>query len=75
MKAVAFFLLLLSLPALLAARQPSSPKPLAFMHVTVIDGTGAKPRDDQIVVITGDRITALGSAGRVRPQTVFRQKP
>ncbi len=37
-------------------------KPLVFTHVTVIDAKGAQERSDMTVVITGDRITALGKA-------------
>lgn len=35
---------------------------VALTHARVIDGTGAPARDDQVVVITGTRITAVGSA-------------
>lgn len=35
---------------------------VALTHVRVIDGTGAPARDDQTVVITGSRITAVGAA-------------
>lgn len=38
---------------------------VALTHVRVIDGTGAPARDDQTVVITGDRISAVGSVGSV----------
>src|SRR6266540_1338806 len=67
MKPVAAFLLILALPILMAAQRPPSPKPLAFTHVTVIDGTGAKPQRDQTVVIAEGRITALGNARWLRP--------
>jgi hypothetical protein len=33
----------------------------AFIHAAVIDGTGAALKRDQTVVVTGDRITAVGS--------------
>jgi len=39
---------------------------LALKHITVIDMTGAPPRPNTTVVITGNRITAIGRAGRVR---------
>lgn len=39
---------------------------LVFAHVTVIDATGAPARPDMTVLIVGDRITALGKAGRIR---------
>jgi imidazolonepropionase-like amidohydrolase len=35
---------------------------VALTNVRVIDGTGASPRDGQTIVITGDRITAVGAA-------------
>lgn len=41
-------------------------KPLVFTHVTVIDATGAPERSDMTVVITGDRITALGKTGQTK---------
>jgi imidazolonepropionase-like amidohydrolase len=65
MKTAAASLFFLSLPALLAA-QPPPQRPLAFTHVTVIDCTGAKPRHDQTVILTGNRITALGRTGRLK---------
>jgi imidazolonepropionase-like amidohydrolase len=57
------FLLLLFFP--LASRARSS-EALVFQHVTVIDGTGRAPQPDQTVVIVGNRITAIGPAGRTR---------
>jgi imidazolonepropionase-like amidohydrolase len=61
------FLLLVLLPALLLAQsqQLPQPKPLVFTHVTVIDATGASAKPNMTVVVTGDRITALGQTGRV----------
>src|SRR5262245_27461805 len=35
---------------------------VALRHVRVIDGTGAAPRDDQTIVISGGKIQAVGSA-------------
>ena len=40
-------------------------KSLAITGVTVIDATGAPARPDMTVVITGDRITAIGKPGEV----------
>ncbi len=52
-------LLLLTLPVLLLA--PAQPKaPIVFTHVTIIDVTGAASKRDTTVVITGDRISAIG---------------
>lgn len=36
------------------------------MHVTVIDMTGARPKPDMTVVVTGNRIKALGQTGKIR---------
>ena len=47
------------------ARQSTQPKSLVFTHVTVIDATGAPARAEMTVVITGDRISELGSARTV----------
>lgn len=35
---------------------------LALTHVRVVDGTGAPARDDQTVIVRGDRIDAVGPA-------------
>lgn len=61
-------LLLLALPILLFGQSQRSPrpKPLAFTHVTIIDATGAPASLDMTVVITGDRITALGKTKSTR---------
>jgi hypothetical protein len=40
--------------------------PLAFTHVTVIDGSGAPPARDMTVVVEGGRITALAPSARTR---------
>ena len=68
MKKYLALLLILTLPARLTAQRSgnSQPASLAFTHVTVIDMTGAPPKPDMTVVVTGDRITALGRAARVR---------
>jgi hypothetical protein len=68
MKRITLLLLLSVLAILLYARakQNSQAKPLVFTHVTVIDATGAPAKPDMTVVITGDRITALGQTGKVR---------
>ena len=59
--------ILLLLSSLIA--QPTSSRHLQvliFTHVTVIDVTGALAKPDMSVVITGDRITAIGKSGKVR---------
>ena len=40
--------------------------PLVFTHVTVIDATGSPAQPDMTVVVTGDRITAVGKSADVR---------
>jgi imidazolonepropionase-like amidohydrolase len=40
-------------------------EPLAFEHVTVIDGTGRLPQKEMTVVTSGERISAVGLDGAV----------
>src|SRR5215204_3510811 len=35
---------------------------VALIHVRVIDGTGAEPKDDQTIVISGGKIQSVGSS-------------
>ncbi len=42
-------------------------RPLAITGVTLIDGTGAAPMRGVTVVVTGNRITAVGPSSRVVP--------
>src|SRR6267143_1307700 len=66
-KSSALLLLLLLVSQLIAQRLPvTQPTSLAFTHVTLIDMTGAPPKPDMTVVVTGNRITALGQTGKVR---------
>jgi hypothetical protein len=58
-------LLFALLPGLAAAEPEPRSKVLAFTHVSVIDGTGGPCQSDRTVVVTGDRITAVGKAGEV----------
>src|SRR5262245_468471 len=44
-------------------RQGAAPQTIAFTHVTVIDPASAAVRRDLTVVITGNRISALGKTG------------
>ncbi len=39
---------------------------LALVHATLIDGTGAAPQTDAVVLISGGKIVAVGPAGRVK---------
>ena len=59
--------LLLILPVLLLARaKPDGiPTPLALTHVTIIDVAGGELRRDMTVVITGDRISAIGPSAKL----------
>ena len=65
--------LLLILPALLFARAkpdsiPAPPAQLALTHVTIIDvsgRSGGELRPDTTVVITGDRISAIGPSAKL----------
>src|SRR6516165_448434 len=43
----------------------SRPAGIAVTHVTVLDATGAPPRPDSTVVITGTRISAVGPSSSV----------
>ncbi|MCI0625221.1 MAG: amidohydrolase family protein [Acidobacteria bacterium] len=64
MSALTLLLLLcLSLGGDTPARTPNA---IVITDVTVIDATGAAPKSGVMVVITGNRITALGQAGQVR---------
>lgn len=62
-------LLTLALSLLVSALPLNEPRrqavSIVFTHVTVIDATGAPAKANMTVVITGDRIIALGQTGRV----------
>jgi hypothetical protein len=55
----------LILALLLALGPPSAPRPVVLDHVLLVDGTGHPPMNDARIVITGDRITAVGPATTV----------
>jgi imidazolonepropionase-like amidohydrolase len=66
---VCLFVLLAMLLAAVACRSPNAPaeaagppgeRPLVIRNGTVIDGTGAEPIPDGIVIIEGERIVAVG---------------
>jgi imidazolonepropionase-like amidohydrolase len=66
MRHVTACLTVVALAGALPARAEDAPaKSLAITGVTVIDATGAPARPDMTVVVTGDRITALGKPGEV----------
>ena len=68
--------LLLLAPAALSAQARATPGQrnwvsvdapiVALQHVQVVDGTGAAPAADQTVIITGDKITAVGPSASVQ---------
>src|SRR5579884_2814106 len=41
-------------------------QPLAIVHATVIDGTSERPRGDQAIVVSENRIIAVGPASTTR---------
>jgi imidazolonepropionase-like amidohydrolase len=53
-----------SAPVTLSA--PANSSALVLDHVTVIDVSGGPARADQIVVIAGDKITAVGKSGSIK---------
>jgi len=59
-------LLLLFVPAALAAQQPAGTGTVVLRAARVIDGTGAAPIVNGAVVVTGNRITAVGPSASVR---------
>src|SRR5262249_59945187 len=67
MRHVTACLTVVALAGALPARAEDAPaKSLAITGVTVIDATGAAARPGMTVVVTGDRITAVGKSGAVR---------
>lgn len=65
MKKLSALLLLLIISVDLRAQELRA-SVLALTHVTVIDMTGAPPKPHMTVIITGNRITSMGRAGKVR---------
>jgi imidazolonepropionase-like amidohydrolase len=49
-----------------APTQPAGNRPTAIVGARLMDGTGAGPIDDSVVVIEGDRIRAAGSRRQVQ---------
>jgi imidazolonepropionase-like amidohydrolase len=66
LRCVAPVLFLLPVPLFAQPEQKRQQQPLVFTQVTVIDATGAPAQQDMTVVITGNRITALGKTGKVK---------
>jgi imidazolonepropionase-like amidohydrolase len=67
MKKIITLLLILLLPGLLIAQTSPIPaaRALAFTNVTVIDVTGAPSKSGMTVIVTGNRIAAIGKTGKV----------
>jgi ankyrin repeat protein len=67
MKKVLLLVLVWLLPVGLFVQQGDNnkQKALVFTHVTVIDATGAPAKPDMTVVVSGDRIEALGKTGKL----------
>jgi imidazolonepropionase-like amidohydrolase len=66
MRRLTAFLTVVVLAGALPARaEDATAKSLAITGVTVIDATGAPARPDMTVVVTGDRITAVGKIDEV----------
>jgi hypothetical protein len=52
----------------LLSQSPAPAQPsVAVTHVTVIDGTGAKPKADQTVLVSGERIVAVAPSRKLKP--------
>lgn len=64
--ALQLILLTLSFTLLGQPKPDSVSKPLVLTHVNVIDATGAPVKVDMTVVITGDRITSIDKAAKIR---------
>jgi len=58
-------ILVVLLPALLNAQNPAASRSLVITHVTLIDMTGAPPKPEMSVVVTGDRIVGVGKTGEI----------
>jgi imidazolonepropionase-like amidohydrolase len=58
------------LPTVLFAQADSTARsrPIAFIHATVIDMTGAPPKHEMTVVVEGERIIAIGKTVKVKVQ-------
>ena len=77
MKPLTTVLFVLSVFTLCAAQAPSDRQQfirveapiVALVHVRVIDGTGAAPRDDQTIVITDGKIQSVGPAANTTVPT------
>ena len=60
-----FFLASLLILSAAIIAQEKAPKVLAITGARLIDGTGSAPLDNAVIVMTGDRFSAVGPKGRV----------
>jgi imidazolonepropionase-like amidohydrolase len=63
---IALLLLALSLCVSPAQAQPADSKPLAITHITLIDMNGAAPQPDMTIIVSGNRIAAVGRSKTAR---------
>jgi len=64
-----FAMLGLVLAGVADAGPPAAPPPIVLEGARLIDGTGRPPRDNAALVIEGDKIIAVGTAGKLaRPK-------
>ncbi len=61
MKTFFLFVIIASLTSATVAQS----NPIVFTNVTVIDATGADAQTDMVVVITGEKISAIGKVGKI----------
>lgn len=66
MKIAVRLLFLFFVAVAFAQEPPNQQRPLAFLHVTVIDATGTPEQPDRTVVISKGRITTIGESGKIR---------
>lgn len=67
MRRILTSLLIITSPTLLFAqtKPAAQTQPLVFTHATVIDTTGRPPKSDMTVIVSGNRIIAVGKTGKV----------
>ena len=51
--------------AMMATDIAQQPPPIAIVGATIIDGNGGEPLRDATLIVTGDRITAVGSRASI----------
>src|SRR5262245_57763045 len=64
-RSVLLLLLTLAIPSAARAADEPATRPLAITNVTVIDTTGGPSQSAMTVLITGDRITAVGKSAQL----------